>query len=341
MRNKSLDAAKAVAACLVVCIHVSFPGQAGQLIKVLARCAVPFFFMVSGYFCYYENENVEKKILFKILHILKLFAASAAFYFIWECFMKVWDGESLWSWIKEIVSTVHLKELLVYNSTSAVRAHLWFLPALIYCYVTDFFIEKWRMRKAAYCCVPALFAILLWRAEFCVLSDGFYHTMEYRNFLFTGMSFFLTGQMIREYQDKITCKCQRKPMRQGICTGMILGVVLSVVEYGFFDAGEIYTGNCVAVICLFLWIILYGKEINFPFVMTETGRRSAFLIYLLHPATADLLKKISELLKISDRQAYLWLRPALVYLLTLLIIYCISVISSVYFKSVHRIRNMV
>ena len=48
MRNKSLDAVKAIAACLVVCIHVSFPGQAGQLVKVLARCAVPFFFMVSG-----------------------------------------------------------------------------------------------------------------------------------------------------------------------------------------------------------------------------------------------------------------------------------------------------
>lgn len=54
MRNKSLDAVKAIAACLVVCIHVSFPGQAGQLVKVLARCAVPFFFMVSGYFCYYH-----------------------------------------------------------------------------------------------------------------------------------------------------------------------------------------------------------------------------------------------------------------------------------------------
>ena len=61
MRNKSLDAVKAIAACLVVCIHVSFPGQAGQLVKVLARCAVPFFFMVSGYFCYYQNCNASKR----------------------------------------------------------------------------------------------------------------------------------------------------------------------------------------------------------------------------------------------------------------------------------------
>lgn len=195
MRNKSLDAVKAIAACLVVCIHVSFPGQAGQLVKVLARCAVPFFFMVSGYFCYYQNCNASKRILSKILHIMKLFAVSVVFYFIWECFMKAWNGERVWTWIKGLVSTEHLKEFFVYNSTSPVRAHLWFLPALIYCYLLALLIEKWRMRKAAYCMAPVLLAILLWRAEFCVFFDRFYHTMEYRNFLFTGMSFFLTGQV--------------------------------------------------------------------------------------------------------------------------------------------------
>ena len=37
MRNKSLDAVKAIAACLVVCIHVSFPGQAGSGVKMQLR----------------------------------------------------------------------------------------------------------------------------------------------------------------------------------------------------------------------------------------------------------------------------------------------------------------
>ena len=82
-------------------------------------------------------------------------------------------------------------------------------------------IEKWRMRKAAYCLVPVLLVILLWRAEFCVLFDRFYHTMEYRNFLFTGMSFFLTGQILHEYQDKIACKRQEQWMQWGLKAGMI------------------------------------------------------------------------------------------------------------------------
>ena len=328
MRNKSLDAVKAIAACLVVCIHVSFPGQAGQLVKVLARCAVPFFFMVSGYFCYYQNCNASKRILSKILHIMKLFSVSVVFYFIWECFMKVWNGERVWTWIKGLVSTEHLKEFFVYNSTSPVRAHLWFLPALIYCYLLALLIEKWRMRKAAYCMAPVLLAILLWRAEFCVFFDRFYHTMEYRNFLFTGMSFFLTGQMIHEYQDKIVCKRLEQWMQWGLKAGMSFGVALSMMEYAFRGAVEIYTGNCVAVICLFLWLILYGREINFPSVLVETGRKYAFLIYLLHPAVSDLLKKCSEGLGVSNCQIYFWMRPVLVYMLTVVTVSGISAVSA-------------
>lgn len=259
---------------------------------------------------------------------MKLFAVAAVFYFIWECFMKAWNGERVWTWIKGLVSTEHLKEFFVYNSTSPVRAHLWFLPALIYCYLLALLIEKWRMRKAAYCLAPVLLAILLWRAEFCVFFDRFYHTMEYRNFLFTGMSFFLTGQMIREYQDKIVCKRLKQWMQWGLKAGMIFGVALSMMEYAFRGAGEIYTGNCVAVICLFLWLILYGREINFPSVLVETGRKYAFLIYLLHPAMSDLLKKCSEGLGVSNCQIYFWLRPVLVYMLTVVTVSGISAVSA-------------
>ena len=39
----------------------------------------------------------------KILHIMKLFAVSVVFYFIWECFMKAWNGERVWT-----VSYTHL-----------------------------------------------------------------------------------------------------------------------------------------------------------------------------------------------------------------------------------------
>ena len=331
MRNKSLDVAKAIAAFLVVCIHVSFPGETGQIIKVFARCAVPFFFMVSGYFCYYENNNAAVKIPFKIIHILKLFAVSILFYFGWEYLMKVSGGGNAAEWIKELTDIKHLKEFVFYNSTSPVRAHLWFLPALIYCYAVDFCIEKLHIRKAAYRCIPILSVVLLWRAEFCRFAGGFYHTMEYRNFLFTGMSFYLMGQMIHEKQDKLEQRLSESIERKFVA-GIVSGIILSVLEYCLQGAREIYLGNCITVICLFIWLILYGRKKTFPQVLAEAGQKYAFPVYLIHPAVADAAKRISGCTGISRIGCWLWLRPLCVYGMTLLIIYCIFRVN-IYVKS--------
>ena len=47
MRNRTLDMVKAICAYAVVLLHVHFPGNAGIIANVLARFAVPVFFMVS------------------------------------------------------------------------------------------------------------------------------------------------------------------------------------------------------------------------------------------------------------------------------------------------------
>lgn len=56
MRNRTLDMVKAICAYAVVLLHVHFPGNAGIIANVLARFAVPVFFMVSGYFCFRGDD---------------------------------------------------------------------------------------------------------------------------------------------------------------------------------------------------------------------------------------------------------------------------------------------
>lgn len=48
-RNLLIDYARYVFAFLVVCIHVLL-AHGGTLYMPLARCAVPFFYLVTGYF---------------------------------------------------------------------------------------------------------------------------------------------------------------------------------------------------------------------------------------------------------------------------------------------------
>ena len=53
--NYCMDFLKGIACIFVVFIHVKFPGNFGQSVQAIARFAVPFFFMVSGYYCYRKD----------------------------------------------------------------------------------------------------------------------------------------------------------------------------------------------------------------------------------------------------------------------------------------------
>lgn len=68
-RNHALDFVKGVACIAVVFMHCEFPGRLGTLVQCLVRFAVPFFFMVSGYFCFRPQTIGLKYSLFVyILH---------------------------------------------------------------------------------------------------------------------------------------------------------------------------------------------------------------------------------------------------------------------------------
>ena len=72
-RNNTLELLKVFAAYMVVFIHVIFSGYVGTAIETLARFAVPFFFVISGFYSYGISTQKIKKRIKKIL-ILIVFA---------------------------------------------------------------------------------------------------------------------------------------------------------------------------------------------------------------------------------------------------------------------------
>ena len=84
-----LDAFRLIAAFLVIAIHTSpllsySDGADFFLTRVLARLAVPFFFMVTGHFVlssYFYGENGDFTRIYKyILKILAVYAVSIIIY---------------------------------------------------------------------------------------------------------------------------------------------------------------------------------------------------------------------------------------------------------------------
>lgn len=59
--NYCLDYLKGIACIFVVFMHCEFPGVMGIAVQAISRFCVPFFFMVSGWFCFRPlDRNAEK-----------------------------------------------------------------------------------------------------------------------------------------------------------------------------------------------------------------------------------------------------------------------------------------
>lgn len=310
MRNHGLDAAKAVAAYFVILLHIRFPGRTGEILNVLARFAVPFFFMVSGYFCYSRNGNMLSRMPGKIMHVLSLIAVSYPFYFVWQCMQRTIEGKDVEAWASGLLEQEHILDFLKYNY-SLVKYHLWFLPALLYCYLLFAAVEKLHLHKAAYLLIPVLL-VLLFRMEAAnITAKGTYRPRVYRNYLYTGFPFFMLGHLIHRMEP-----AWKKRMSVWVPGELIiLGAGMSIAEYWRAGVQELFVGSVFLAAGIFLASVKNpGKEV--PKWLAEIGRRDAFFIYLFHLAIADMWMDLVWYLGIETGSVYQWTRPFAVCILT-------------------------
>lgn len=122
-----LDRFKLAAAFLVVAIHTSplasFSGEADLILtRVLARVAVPFFFMVTGYFGlprYIFSHSMDKRPVFKMLnkHLILYFLA-ILLYLPVNLYAGQWENVSPGGFLR----------MFFFDGTFY---HLWYLPAAV------------------------------------------------------------------------------------------------------------------------------------------------------------------------------------------------------------------
>lgn len=86
--NYCLDCFKGIACIFVVFMHCEFPGKLGMLVQCISRFCVPFFFMVSGYFYFYNGEASKQEKINrawkKIKHLGTIILAATALYIVFN-----------------------------------------------------------------------------------------------------------------------------------------------------------------------------------------------------------------------------------------------------------------
>ena len=302
MRNHVLDAEKAAAAYMVVFLHLHFPGVTGEIFNAAARFAVPFFFMISGYFCWRKDGNAGARIPGKIRHTFFLCVTSFGFYLVWQWIWHIIEGKSPVLWFQELFEKENIRNFLYYNNTTDIKWHLWFLPALLYCYVLFWLVEKLRAQKPAGFLIPVLLLCHFYMEEAAVFTGKEYRVMEFRNYLYTGFPFFMAGYWIHRRQEHL----KKYLKSRAVYVGMILGLVMSVGEYFLLGQMELFTGSVILTFSLFFLGIIKEKE-KAPSFLAEIGVKYSFFIYLFHLAVSDVVKKGAVLAGVENSTVYLWL----------------------------------
>lgn len=130
MRFNQLDLLRTLCSFLVVLIHTDTP--LSNYYIPATRCAVPVFFILSGFVMYQRQQN---RIAKGIQHILCLIVISSAVF----CMVKVGIStlKNDWEW----VSFKSIFDLLVYNE-NPFATHLWYLSAYLYVLIIYYLMIK-------------------------------------------------------------------------------------------------------------------------------------------------------------------------------------------------------
>lgn len=286
-----LNAAKLFAAFLVVTIHIHFPGDFGKCVIAVARIAVPFFFMVSGFFCYYEDKSViSAKMKHKVKHIACLAAGALLFYFLFYSVTTALNGDFL-NYIKTAFSWKSIFNLAVFNHPY-ISEPLWFLFALFYTYIVFIILQKLNFVNKSAFLIPVLSVggvALREISDYITLPFSTDFAFLYRNFLFVGVPFFLMGYFIRVNKEKILEK---------FSTGVLIlmtaaGFCESVLVQIFHNQKSVYLGTIVAVFAVFVMLIKFEDRYDGN-KLASLGEKYSLYIYILQTAVNVTVKGIAS-----------------------------------------------
>jgi len=311
MKNSSINILKAVAAFLVVTIHCSFPGATGKIISNLARISVPIFLLISGFYSY---NNTKEKVRKKIWNICKLIILSNLVYIIYIIISKWPDIKT---YFYGIINQKNLIKILVFNE-NPFRTHLWYLNAVLYCYLFYYiyvrFIKDKIKNNKVYKYILYIAILLL---LFYVLITIFYinkveldQLFILRNFIFVGIPFFIIGNMINKY------KCFERLENKKLYIIMVISIIVILIESKFY-LSELFLGNIFLSISIFTFCIKNPNIFKLKH-LELIGEKYSLYIYILHPLLKDILNYGYEIIQITNN-FMLFIKPILLIIISIII----------------------
>lgn len=307
IKNNTLNLIKAIAAISVILIHIKFPGEKGLMVVTLCRFAVPFFFMVSGYYAYQNRNEKNKK---NIKKILKLTIVAFVAYFVWKNIYHLYYGD-LNNFYNLLTNGEMIKFFFKYNTT-IIGGHLWYLPALLYVYIMYYFIDKYKVHNIFYLFIPILLILNIILGEYSLYIGIKGSIYIYRNFLLTGLPFFMLGNFIHKNEDKI--------FNNKTLFIILIGVfiVSSLVEFKLIGTCDLYLSTILLSTIIFIFGCKNPNTVKEKNLLVIIGEKYSLSIYISQFIIIDIYQMIFY--PIPDRLMR-YLTPIIIIIITVIVSY--------------------
>lgn len=303
---------------LVVFAHIRFPGTVGSAINCFARCSVPGFFAISGFFSYGADS---RRLARRIRSMLTLTLIAFGIELLWNCILIELESGSSIGYLRAMIPTP--RELLdfFFLCLNPVRDTLWYLAAalevlcILWVYVR-FFGKAQADYRPLYAVSICLFAGNLTMGTLSQATGTPVSVFLMRNTLFFGLPMFSMGLFLRQYWQQILDNFSLTPGKLLLLA--LAGLVTGLGEWFCFGICDVMVGTTFTVVCLMLLAAGWPTVTENPLLsrcIAAFGTLST-VIYVVHSPFIDIYEQFLQRL-IAPDPARDWLGPIVVLAMSL------------------------
>ena len=334
-RNGILDFFKYISAIAVILVHAPLPGIPGAFANAVGVSGVGFFYLITGYALWgIDKELMCRKIRKRLLRngIITIITVAVYFIFAWVYASRNHMLYPLKMNLRRPVTYVRM--LLLGDFEFINGSALWFMIALLYCYVIFYVIVRFELKKLVYIMTIPLLVLRIVVDTYVNSYPVSWHLSG--NLLVGALPMVCLGYVIADQQERL----KRIPNRALILCS-VLGA-LAMFATVLFTVGRLNISQPFKILW-FTAIFIYGinnpdRHICKP--IETCGRQDTLLIYLVHflflILIYDYLHAMPHPVKHFD-----WVFPLTVVAVTLIFSRLVSIVISnfihlYYYKSHHR-----
>lgn len=291
-----IDYFRFIAALLIVAIHTSPLASfsaTGDFIftRIIARVAVPFFFVTSGLFLisrYSYNADKLRKFIKKTALI---YAAAIVIYIPINIYNGYFSEDNL---LPKIIKDI------VFDGT---LYHLWYLPAAIVgAVIAWYLVKQWAYRKA-FAVTLVLYIVGLFGDSYYGIAENipslnsFYHLIfqvsDYtRNGIFFAPIFFVLGGYIADNKDRLSFK--KSIIGFATCFSLMFAEALTLRRFELQRHDSMYV-FLLPSICFLFYFLMHFKGKN-----RAQLRTISLIIYIIHPFVVVLIRLFAKITHLQN-----------------------------------------